>query len=82
VGSIEVGKQADLILIRNDSAHVAPAVDPYSTIVYAARPDDVVLTMVGGEVVVRDGTPVHLDAAAIAAAARTEARALARRAGL
>ncbi len=82
VGSIEIGKQADLVLIRHDAAHVAPAVDPYSTIVYAARPDDVVLTMVAGEVLVRDGTPVHLDAAEITAEARAQARALARRAGL
>jgi hypothetical protein len=38
--------------------------------------------MVDGEIVVRDGAAVHLDAAEIAAAARVEARALAARAGL
>jgi len=82
VGSVEVGKRADLILIGRDSPRIAPDPDPFSTIVYAAGPDDVRMTMVDGEVVVRDGVPVRLDGAEIAAAARREAGALASRAGL
>lgn len=82
IGSIEVGKKADLILIDADASHAAPAPDPYSAIVYAARPTDVRLTMVDGEVLVRDGAAVHLDARALASVARAEAAALAARAGL
>ena len=82
VGSIEAGKRADLILIDAAAPHLAPAPDPFSAIVYAARPTDVTLTMVDGEVLVRNQQPVRLDAREIAARARTEARALARRAGL
>jgi 5-methylthioadenosine/S-adenosylhomocysteine deaminase len=82
VGSVEVGKRADLILIGRAGPQAAPDPDPFSTIVYAARPDDVRLTMVDGEILVRDGGAVRLDAAEIAADARREARALAERASL
>jgi 5-methylthioadenosine/S-adenosylhomocysteine deaminase len=81
IGSIEVGKRADLILIDAAAAHLTPAPDPFSTVVYAARPTDVMLTIVDGEVRVRDGRAVHLDAAEIARDGRAEAAALARRAG-
>jgi 5-methylthioadenosine/S-adenosylhomocysteine deaminase len=82
IGSVEVGKRADLVLIKIDAPHAAPGPDPFSAIVYAARPDDVVMTMVEGEILVRNGAAVHLDATEIAADAVREARALARRAGL
>jgi 5-methylthioadenosine/S-adenosylhomocysteine deaminase len=82
IGSIETGKRADLILIDLHRTHTSPSPDPYSAVVYAARPDDVVLTMVDGEILVRNGVAVHLDASAIAREARSEARALAARAGL
>ena len=83
IGSIEVGKRADLILIDATSPHIAPSPDPFSAIVYAARPGDVRLTMVDGEILVRDGAPLHLDAAEIAAEARSQAAAAwLRRAGL
>jgi 5-methylthioadenosine/S-adenosylhomocysteine deaminase len=82
LGSIEPGKRADLILIDSQGVHLGAAPDPYSAIVYAARPSDVRLTMVDGEILIRDHQPEHLDAAEIAATARTEARGLAARAGL
>ena len=80
IGSVEAGKQADLILVDASSPRLAPSPDPFSAVVYAARCSDVRMTMVGGEMVVKDGAPVHLDAAEIAAQARSEAAALARRA--
>jgi 5-methylthioadenosine/S-adenosylhomocysteine deaminase len=82
LGSIEPGKRADLILIDSQGVHLGAAPDPYSAIVYAARPSDVRLTMVDGDILIRDHQPEHLDAAEIAATARTEARGLAARAGL
>jgi 5-methylthioadenosine/S-adenosylhomocysteine deaminase len=82
IGSVEVGKRADLILISQSAPHMATAVDPYSAIVYGGRPEDVRLTMVDGEILVRDGRAVHLDANEIASEARTEASRLAGRAGL
>jgi 5-methylthioadenosine/S-adenosylhomocysteine deaminase len=82
VGSIEPGRKADLVVIDALAPHIAPAPDPFSAIVYAARATDVRLTMVDGTIVVRDGVPVALDAAEIGATARDEARRLAARAGL
>jgi len=80
IGSVEVGKKADLILVDASSYRVAPSPDPFSAIVYAAVASDVRLTMVDGEVLVRDGAAVQMDAAGITADARVEAAALARRA--
>jgi 5-methylthioadenosine/S-adenosylhomocysteine deaminase len=82
IGSVETGKRADLILVARKSPHLAPDVDPYSTIVYAAGPDDVRLTMVDGVVRVKDGSTTWVDSAEIAADAARQARALALRAGL
>jgi 5-methylthioadenosine/S-adenosylhomocysteine deaminase len=82
IGSIEVGKRADLILVRHDQLQVAPDTDPWSTLVYAARGTDVRMTMVDGEVLVSDGTLTRLDAAAVSAEARQAAQEVAVRAGL
>jgi 5-methylthioadenosine/S-adenosylhomocysteine deaminase len=82
IGSIERGKHADLFLVARNRPHTAPDADPFSSIVYAARPDDVRMTMVDGEILVRDFASTRTDAAAVAVAAREQARALAARAGL
>ncbi len=82
IGAIEVGKKADLVIVDAYAAHMAPAPDPFSAIVYGARSTDVRLTMVDGEIVARDGVHLRLDAAEVAATAREEATRLAARAGL
>jgi 5-methylthioadenosine/S-adenosylhomocysteine deaminase len=82
IGSIEVGKRADLILVQRDRIHLAPDADPYSTLVYAARGPDVRLTMVDGEVLVADGGLTRLDAKEIAADGTAAARDIAVRARL
>ena len=79
IGSIEVGKRADLILISRDRPHLATAPDPITAIVYAARPSDVQTTIVDGHVLVDAFALTNADAAEIQAAARTEAAALASR---
>lgn len=57
IGSIQVGKQADLLLLDLGSAHVQPESDGtlISRIVYAARGSDVRHVWVGGRHVVRNG---------------------------
>jgi 5-methylthioadenosine/S-adenosylhomocysteine deaminase len=82
IGAVQVGRRADLVLIGRKGAGLAPDPDPFSTIVYAAGRDDVVMTMVDGQVLVRSGNADKLDGEEIAAHARREAAALARRAGL
>ena len=82
IGSIETGKRADLILVDRDKPHLSPDQDPWSTLVYAARGPDVRLTMVDGEVLVKDSQLVRADAQLIVADAARAARDLATRAGL
>jgi 5-methylthioadenosine/S-adenosylhomocysteine deaminase len=82
IGSIEVGKKADLILIDRDQPHLALTTDPYSAIVYAARGTDVRTTIVDGHVLVDDFQPTRWDSGQIAATAKAEATALAARANL
>jgi 5-methylthioadenosine/S-adenosylhomocysteine deaminase len=82
IGSIEVGKRADLILVDRDRGHLAPDVDPWSTLVYAARGTDVGLTMVDGVVLARGYRLEHHDDLEIAEEARSAAAELARRAGV
>jgi 5-methylthioadenosine/S-adenosylhomocysteine deaminase len=80
IGSIEVGKRADVIIVDRDRPHLAPCPDPYSTLVYAVRGSDVRSTIVDGEVLVDDFAPVRVDRAQLAAAARAAARDLVARA--
>jgi cytosine/adenosine deaminase-related metal-dependent hydrolase len=82
IGSIEPGKRADLFLLERDLAHLAPDADIWSTLVYAARGSDVRMTMVDGEVLVRDFRLDRMDEAEVAADARQAARHLARRTGI
>jgi 5-methylthioadenosine/S-adenosylhomocysteine deaminase len=82
IGSIEVGKRADLIVVDRDRPHLAPGPDPYSTLVYAARGSDVRTTIVDGELLVDEFASVRVDRAEVAAQARDAARALADRAGI
>jgi 5-methylthioadenosine/S-adenosylhomocysteine deaminase len=80
IGSLEVGKLADVIVVDRDRAHLAPDADPYSSLVYAARAADVRTTIVGGELLVHDFTLLRTDEREIAAEARAAARDLAQRA--
>ncbi len=82
IGSIEVGKRADVIVVDRERPHLAPGPDPYSTLVYACRGTDVRATVVDGELLVDDFSLVHLDPAEITREARAAARALASRAGI
>jgi 5-methylthioadenosine/S-adenosylhomocysteine deaminase len=82
LGSIEGGKRADLILVERDRSHLAPDADPWSTLAYAARGSDVRLTMVDGEILVRDFALERMDGARIGADARLAAAELASRAGI
>ena len=52
IGSLEVGKMADLIVIDIRQPHLTPFYHPASHLVYAARGGDVTTTIVGGRVLV------------------------------
>jgi cytosine/adenosine deaminase-related metal-dependent hydrolase len=77
IGSIEVGKKADVIVVDRDRPHIAPGPDPYSTLVYAARGSDVRTTIVDGELLVDEFAPVRVDRAEVVVQSRTASRELA-----
>lgn len=76
IGSIETGKRADFILVNRDRPHLLPDTYPYSTLVYAASGNDVILTVVDGQVLARDRQLVRDDLGAIAADAREQSAQL------
>ena len=82
IGSIEVGKRADLILV--DRAPGASGARHRSLLGrrLRRRGTDVRTTIVDGEVLVDEFRPTRWDPAEIAATARAEATALAARANL
>ena len=82
IGSIEIGKRADLIVVDRNGPHLAPGNDPWSTVVYSARGTDVRLVMVDGDVLVKDFALTGMDPAEVASEARTAAAQLAARASL
>jgi 5-methylthioadenosine/S-adenosylhomocysteine deaminase len=82
IGSIEVGKRADLVLLDRGRPHLSPDVDPWSAIVYSARGTDVRTVVVDGEVLVHDFALTRADEQEVAATARAAAAELGRRVGL
>lgn len=75
IGSLEPGKQADLILLNTSVPHLTPMHRPVSALVYAARGTDVHTVLVAGRVVVRDRNVLTVDVEEIMAeAARAAGR--------
>ncbi len=54
IGSIEIGKRADLQLLNLNRLHMTPRPDLISTIVYAAEAGDVETVIIDGQAVMRD----------------------------
>ena len=76
IGSIEIGKRADLMLLNLNRLHTTPQPDLVSTIVYAAQSSDVEMVMVDGKIVLREGAFTQLNEAAILSAANEQAKNL------
>ncbi|MPZ99624.1 MAG: amidohydrolase family protein [Dehalococcoidia bacterium] len=60
-GSLEVGKQADFIIVDTRRAHLVPAMRFVSAFVHQGQGRDVESMMVGGRWVMRDGQVVTMD---------------------
>jgi 5-methylthioadenosine/S-adenosylhomocysteine deaminase len=72
IGSIEVGKDADLVALRLDAPHLTPLREPHTAIVFAAGRSDVESVWVAGQRVVaeRKSTLVSHDTVITAARER------------
>jgi len=80
VGSIEVGKRADLIVVDLKRLQTTPTPDVVSAIVYSAQAADVRTTIIDGEVVMREGELTTLGESSVIDDAVREAKALCDRA--
>ena len=61
IGSLEIGKQADLIIIDIDKPHLVPMYNPVSHIVYSVRGSDVRDVLVAGRILTRDHKLLSID---------------------
>jgi 5-methylthioadenosine/S-adenosylhomocysteine deaminase len=61
IGSLEVGKQADVIILETAKSHLSPIYHPESHIVYTAKSSDVRDVVVDGRVRVRNRNVLNLD---------------------
>ena len=77
VGSLEVGKRADLAVVRLDRLHATPVTDVVSALVYSAEADDVETVIIDGEFVMRERTLLTIDERQTITDARVEATKLA-----
>lgn len=81
IGSLEPGKQADLIAVDLSAPATQPLYNPISQIVYAASRDAVTDVWVGGHAVVRSRQVLQVNAARVLDEARAFARDLQARDG-
>ena len=65
IGSVEVGKEADLVLFDATVSEWQPLYNPVSNLVYSATGNTVKHVFVGGEQVVLDGRLTRVDERAI-----------------
>jgi cytosine/adenosine deaminase-related metal-dependent hydrolase len=82
IGSIELGKKADFIIVDMDKPHLVPAPDPVSTIVYAANGSDVDTVVIDGKLVMKHRQVLVLDEKSIIAEARQRFPEVLQRGGL
>jgi 5-methylthioadenosine/S-adenosylhomocysteine deaminase len=75
IGTLEVGKRADLIQVAFDDVHHVPTYDVISHLVYVSDEQDVASVVVDGKVLMREREFMTIDTARVA----EEARALAAR---
>ena len=61
IGSLKVGKKADLIVVRTRTPHAQPVFNPVSQLVYALKASDVSDVVINGKTVVRNGRSLTLD---------------------
>ncbi len=61
VGSLEVGKKADLCIIDMNKPHLTPLYNEYSHLVYAVNGADVDTVLINGKVVMRDRKLLTID---------------------
>jgi len=81
IGSIEVGKKADIVVVDYNNPFMTPIHHPVSAMVYSALGHEVTTVMIDGRIVMRDRVIGTVDEGAVRRQAQMSADALTRRAG-
>jgi 5-methylthioadenosine/S-adenosylhomocysteine deaminase len=83
IGSLEIGKRADVIVVNLDCLHSTPhARDVVSALVYSAQATDVKSVVIDGQIVMKDRVLLSLNEQAVVADAARESSRLIKRAGI
>ncbi len=82
IGSLEVGKKADITLVDLNAAHIMPVHRVPSALVYNAHGGDVDTVIVDGQVLMRNKQVLFLDEEALLAECRAANRRLLERGGI
>ena len=80
IGALAAGKLADIVLMRQDGAHLFPRHDPLANLVYSARAGDVATVICDGKVLMRDRRLLTIDLPAVKAEVANRLARLSRRA--
>jgi cytosine/adenosine deaminase-related metal-dependent hydrolase len=81
IGSIEVGKRADLVIHTLDRPELIPVTDMTRNLMYSSRSKSVRTVIVDGRVILEDGAFVNLDEPRLLARINEAAQAMLRRMG-
>jgi cytosine/adenosine deaminase-related metal-dependent hydrolase len=83
IGSLQVGKRADVIVVKLAEVHATPRqTKPVSTLVYSSQVSDVKTVVLDGNIVMRDRRLLTINELDTLAEANREAQMLMSRAGL
>jgi len=82
IGSIEVGKRADMIVLRTDGPHWTPTLNYPSNLVYASSGADVDTVVIDGRIVMEGRRMLTMDEPAVLEDARARSAALFARTGV
>ncbi len=80
IGSLEVGKRADVAVVKLDRLHTSPEAEVVSSLVYAAEASDVQSVVIDGRVVMQDRHLMTIDERETVAEANAQAELLLARA--
>ena len=73
VGSLEIGKRADVAIVRLEGLHATPVKDVVSALVYSAEVGDVDTVVIDGRLVLRERKLLTIDESETIAGAKLEA---------
>lgn len=76
IGSLEVGKKADIVLLNSAAPNLCPVVDGAGIVVHSGMGANVNTVLVDGRIVLEDGQPTQFDGTEVVAAAQQVATRL------